>query len=203
MGWGDTAASGRQLLGQLSGQLTERAKIKAAQKQAQIDLVAGFAQQGLGMLGQQTLEKQQQAGRMELAEAGSGFKIAEDVSRISEQSGADIKYLTKQIDDYYGELPGWQKDAKLKELLGGWEIAKSEGVSAELYWAGHAPEKRGEEEVDDLTKALKDPMTWASVVFGSAAYRRMIRSANAFVLSRRSCGWPWSFIAFVPVQRER
>ena len=162
MGWAESNASRRQLLGQLSGQFTEMAKMKAAQKQAQKDRIAGFAQQGIGLFGQQMLEKQQQAGRLELAGAESGFKIAEDVSRIGEESDADIRYLTKQINEYYKELPGWQKDAKLKELLGGWEIAKSEGVSAELYWAGHAPEKRGEEEVDDLTKALKDPMTWAS-----------------------------------------
>ena len=72
MGWNETAASGRQLLGQLSGQLTERAKMKAAQKQAQVDLLAGFAQQGIGLLGQYGLEKQQQAGRMELAGKESG-----------------------------------------------------------------------------------------------------------------------------------
>ncbi len=164
MGWGQTAASGRQLLGQLSGQLTERAKMKAAQKQSSKDMLAGFAQQGIGMLGQQMMEKQQQAGRMDLVGEESRLRGLETADVHNLLAGREKALETQRQTGAVG-LAKSQEEFKLQAEK---DFARFTGVLAKddpEGFAAYLETLRGWQPeggaTDDVKAALRFPSVWA------------------------------------------
>lgn len=165
MAWAESAASRRQLLGQLSGQLAETtretARIKAAKKSQTRDIFAGLGGQALGFLGEKGLETQRQKGRMELAGEESWLAQQEEThtQNLMRDRERTLETLMQE-----GRISKAEKDKALefenaKEYLD-YLAGKLGGDWMRAEW-GYPP-RVGEGERNEMEEALANPAGWVT-----------------------------------------
>ena len=163
MGFAESNASRRALLGQLAGQLSEATQRRAAQKGQTADIFAGYGQQALGMFGEKRLETQRQAGRMELTGEESRLRMGETEAEhgLMATREKDLEDLVQQ-----GRLTLAEKNKALR--FEEWEdsldylAGKLDDDYMRAQW-GYAPIGRGEGE--DPLAQLRQPSVYSAWAF--------------------------------------